>query len=398
MTTSIINNEFDASVFLKRGREHSLKKRHHWIFSGAIEKTEGNPVEGQLLTIKDHKGRELGYGFYGTKSIAVRVLSFDPKIKAETQIFYLLKLARKKRKKLGLIPSDSTDSFRLFNSEGDLLPGLTIDKLNDIIIIQTHHVGLTPYLEQIKDYLLQKFPATKSIVVKTGTSKESKDNLNFIFGSEPNTIINENNIKFTVNVLEGQKTGFFLDQRVNREILASYAKGKNILNLFCYTGGFSIYALKHSAKKVVSVDSSKIAIQAAETNEKFLVENTGESVFIEEDCIKYLRENDEKFDIVICDPPALVKSNRDIHKGLRHYFELQKLALAKVNSGGLFFTFSCSQFVLEKDLEKTVLKAGAELGLKLNKIQSLKQAPCHTINLDHPESLYLKGFVFEVSS
>jgi len=388
---------FTSSIQLKRGREHSIKKKHHWVFSGAIERINGEPKEGELVLVKDNKGRELAYGFYGTQSISVRILSFDPKIKPETQIFYLLKTARKKRKKLGLIPSETTDAFRLFHSEGDLLPGLTIDKLNDIIVIQIHHDGIKPFIEIIKDYLLQKFPNTKSIILKSGVSKESKDNLSFIHGSESECVITENNISFKINVLEAQKTGFFLDQRTNREILASHDEGKSILNLYCYSGAFSMYALKNGAKKVVSVDSSKTAILNAKENEKLLNLKSLNSEFIEQDCLDYLRESNEKFDIVICDPPALVKSNRDLHKGLKHYFELQKLALTRINNGGLFFTFSCSQFVGEKDLLKIVLKAGSDLKLSLENMQTLKQAPCHPVNPDHMESMYLKGFLFKVT-
>ncbi len=385
-----------SSVILTRGREHSLKKKHHWIFSGAIARIEGEASEGDLVWIKDHKGKTLGYGFYGTKSIAVRILSFDPKIDPTDQVLEYLKSARKKRKKLGLIPSEVTDSFRFFHSEGDMIPGLTIDKYSTIIVIQIHHDGIVQFLPVIQEYLTQKFPETDSIILKTGRSSENKDNFKYLLGDKSTITIKENDIRFEIDVLNGQKTGFFLDQRDNREILGNYSEDKTVLNLFCYTGAFSAYALKNSAKKVTSVDSSENAIEAAKKNMQLSSFPESRYEFIHADCEKFLTENEENFDIVICDPPALVKSKRDLHKGLKHYLDLNKLALKHLKKDGLLFTFSCSQFVRDKDLHDTVLKAAKSLDLELTVVETLKQAGCHTINQKHPESIYLKGYIFKL--
>ena len=383
-----------SSITLVRGREHSLKKQHHWLFSGAVSKIDGSPTDGDLVTIKDHKGRPLGYGFFGSQSISVRILAFDLNLPPEQKIEELLKQARKRRKKLGLLNSETTDSFRLFHSEGDCLPGLTIDKFNKIFVIQTHHQGINPYLDVIKNYILRKFPETESILLKTGKSQEGNDNFKFLFGENSKCTIKENGILFEVDIIEGQKTGFFLDQRDNRFKLGSLSKDKSILNLFCFSGGFSIYALKSGASHVVSVDSSESAINALKNNLSLNNIPESSSTLIVDNCESYLKGSADTFDIVISDPPAFVKNRNHFHKGLAHYKELQKLSLPKVKDGGLFFTFSCSQFISEKDLSKAVLSAAKELGITLDLVEVLKQAPCHTINPAHLESMYLKGFLF----
>lgn len=391
------SQEITNSIVLKKGREHSFTKHHHWIFSGAVEKVEGSPVEGELVWIKNFKGKSLGYGFYGTQSIINRVLAFDTNLKPNDKILDLLKKARKKRKALGLLQSESTNAFRFFHSEGDLLPGLTIDKFDKIFVIQSHHQGIINQLDIIKEYLLRKFPDTESIILKKGRSTESKDNFIFLHGTNSQTTIKENNISFLVNVLEGQKTGFFLDQRENRELLGRLSENKSVLNLYCFSGGFSLYALKNNAKKVISVDSSESAIQAAKENISLNGLSNESFDLVCAKCEDYLSEAKYNFDIIVCDPPALVKKRTDLKKGLKHYKQINLAALKHLNNNGLFFSYSCSQFVSSKNLLNVLKEASQELGLKIEVVKELKQAPCHTINPKHEESIYLKGFLVKVS-
>lgn len=388
----MISIEINKNVSLKKGRDLSFKKQHHWIFSESIKNTQNSPLDGDLVWILNNNSKKIGYGFYGNQSIAVRVLSFNPETTPVEQVSSLLNLALNKRKKLGLVNSKITNAYRLFHSEGDKLPGLTIDIYNDIIVIQFHHNGLENFVDQIRNFLIENFLSLKTIILKHGKSREEKDNFQLILGTEVETTIIENSISFVVNVLEGQKTGFFLDQRDNREIVYKISKQKTVLNLFSFSGGFSLYAIKGGASRVVSVDSSKQAIDQALRNYSIL-NNPGNHEFIIKDCKDYLVENSEKFDIVICDPPALVKGKKDLFKGLKHYTYLQKLALSKLKINGTFLTFSCSQFVKESDLRKCLETALFELELKYKKISSVSQAKCHTYNKNHPESLYLKGFM-----
>lgn len=381
------------SVLVRKGRETSLSNGHHWVFSGALEDMKGSPVDGDLVNVFSKAGDFLGIGFYGEKSIAVRMLSFNQI--DDLLAFYLeaIKRAISLRSKNNIISND-TNCYRLFHSEGDFIPGLTIDVYNKTLVIQAHHKGIINHLEFIKESLLEILPGTETIVLLNECEKEGKKEV--IFGTRLETKIVENGIEFNLDIFKGQKTGFFLDQRDNRFFLRELSRGKSVLNLFCYSGGFSLNALKGSAKEVVSVDASAHALELLEENLK-LNNLDSKHEAIRADCSEFLKGEKRSFDIVIQDPPALVKKKHDLKNGLSYYKALTSLSLNRVHEGGLLMSYSCSQFVTSEMLLLESLRAAKKEGKKLQILKKLYQAPCHPINPCHPESEYLKGFLFRVN-
>ncbi len=403
-------------VTLKTGREKSIYYKHHWIFSGAIYRIQGKyieglnssnapksepPEEGDLVEIKSQDNKPLGYGFYGTQSIAVRVISFNKDPRDAGFIENLLDDALNLRKSLNLLISESTNCCRLFHSEGDLFPGLTIDKFNRNLVIQIHNKGVHLFLDRIVNQLKLRLPETEAIILRDNSDKAEDQKGEVIFGEIKSSSVKENNISFEVDLINGQKTGFFLDQRDSRNYLGEISKDRSVLNLFCYTGGFSLYALQNVASKIISVDSSESATAMLDKNIQKLAKELNIKAnhqTITSDCREFLKNNDEQFDIVVLDPPALVKKRQALSKGLSYYSLLQNLALPKVKQGGFLLSFSCSQFVTEEMLIAEISKAARQQNKNIKIVKRFTQAPCHPVNPNHPESLYLKGVMVEVIS
>jgi len=384
-------------IILKQGREASIQRMHHWVFSGAIQDQSDGIKEGELIRILSHKKEILGYGHYSPASICVRLLQFGgdnfEKNFWNTRINAALQL----RQRLGLLHSDHTNAYRLIHGEGDGLPGLIIDIYNENAVIQCHTAGMHSQINEISAALTSVYQNKLNTVYDK--SKESlgvglAEN-SFIKGETDECIIKENKNKFQVNWVTGQKTGFFIDQRDNRKLLGDYASGRSVLNLFCYSGGFSVYALNNNARKVDSVDVSAKAMELTEANVLLNGEFGTNHMGYASDVNSFIHTIDE-YDIIICDPPAFAKSLNKRHQALNGYRNLNAKVIKKVKKGGLLFTFSCSQ-VMDRDLfQQTILAAAFESGRKIKIIYHLSQAPDHPINLYHPEGSYLKGLVLYI--
>lgn len=389
------------SVILRKGKEVSAYRKHPWIFSGAIYKTSGQIKDGEVVKVQAADGTCLATGHYqGGSSIAVRVLSFS-----ETAIdskFWQERLANALdyRRSVGL-PSAETNAYRLIHGEGDGLPGLVIDIYNDVAVVQCHSAGMYSAAEDIAGALATLLgPDLDSIylrcrdTVPDQSGEEISDR--FLKGSKEETLILENAVKFAINVVKGQKTGFFLDQRENRKLLASYSEGKSVCNCFCYTGGFSLYSLLSGASAVESVDISQQAVALMEENLK-LNDYKGSHNSVCGNVMHYLSAEDTRsFDIVVVDPPAFAKSLHKRHNAVQAYKRLNQLAIKKVNPGGFLFTFSCSQVVGTQLFYDTIVAAGIESGRSVRVVASLSQGPDHPVNLFHPEGHYLKGLILNI--
>jgi Predicted SAM-dependent methyltransferases len=390
-----------ASIVLKRGKEQSLLRFHPWIFSGAIARTTGNPAEGDLVEVYTSENDLIGIGHYQIGSITVRMLSFAPD--TFTEGFWLERIteAIKLRKALGLLQNIKTNAFRLIHGEGDGLPGLIVDIYDTTAVIQAHTVGMYRNRQLIAT-LLMSLPELhlKSVYDKSATTLPFNAGLNpqdgFLVGEQGTSWAMENNLLFNIDWVEGQKTGFFIDQRENRMLLERYSAGRNVLNMFCYTGGFSVYALRGKANLVHSVDSSKRAIELTNTNvEKNFAEAPNHKAFAE-DAFNFFRKEEDKYDLIILDPPAFAKHNKVLGNALQGYKRLNTIALSKIQSGGILFTFSCSQVVTKEHFRNTVFTAAAIAGRKVRILHQLSQPGDHPINIYHPEGEYLKGLVVYV--
>ncbi len=386
---------------LKKGKEVSLFRNHPWVFSGALQFIPDSIQDGDLVDVmrSDHTYIATGY-YQGGGSIAVRIISFDKK--DIDQLFWneKIKNAYIFRQYLHLISSD-TNTYRLFHGEGDGIPGLIVDIYNDIAVIQAHSIGVHIAAAQISDAIVAIYEQKiESIYLRCKDTLPDQYSMTaediLLLGNKVETVIKENGVSFRINVITGQKTGFFLDQRENRLLLSDYSKGKTVLNCFCYTGGFSIYALMAGAIKVDSVDISQKAMDLLEEN---LLLNHFEGIH-QSFCANVMHFlNDEsipEYDIVIVDPPAFAKSIHKRHNAVQAYKRLNVLAFKKVKSGGLLFTFSCSQVVGTQLFYDTIVAAGIEAGKKVRVVKSLSQGPDHPINLFHPEGHYLKGLLLYV--
>lgn len=385
-------------AILKPGKEVSLLRKHPWVFSGAIQEIEEVYI-GDWIHVFDHKGRLLGTGQVGDGSIAIRMVAFEA---IEPGIaFWQQKLSSclSLRKQLGFGLKTPTTAYRLVHGEGDNLPGLIIDIYNDCAVIQAHSLGMynsinhiAEALENLKDLKLKTI-YNKSFAAMHG----SVDLDGFLLGDTPETIAKENDLLFTVNWVTGQKTGFFLDQRDNRDLLRSFAKDKSVLNTFCYTGGFSVAALAGGAKEVVSADISQTAIDLANNNVSLMQLQPNQiHQGLVMDVMKQLGEDQKSYDIVVLDPPAFAKSLSKKHKAVMGYKRLNAMGIKRVNPGGLLFTFSCSQVVGDVLFANTVTAAGIEAGRNCRILYRLGQGADHPVNLYHPEGHYLKGLVIQV--
>lgn len=393
------------AVTLKRGREVSIKRQHPWVFSGAIADRHGVLKSGVLLDVRSHSGEHLGSGHWGTKSIAVRMLSFDKVSSEEHLIAERLANAFTYRKRLQLVDNLITNGFRLVNAEGDSLPGLIIDVYDGVAVVQCHSQGMWRLKDTIEKYLLglQSSFITKVVFRRVdaqledeqdgeedGTPRQEAEQA----PSESTTFL-ENGLRFLVDLTGGQKTGFFLDQRLNRERAKSYCLDRHVLNAFSYTGAFSVYAFAGGAKSVCSVDISKPAIDLCRQN---IVSNFTEvqHSFEVADCFKYLEQISDSFDTVILDPPAFAKHQKALNRAMRGYEAINAMALRKVKPGGTLLTFSCSQVVSRELFRDTLLRAAMSVGRPVKIAENFSQAPCHPTSIFHPEGEYLKGFALHV--
>ena len=387
-------------VILKRGKEESVKRFHPWIFSGAIARAD-KMEEGDLVTVYTHDGALLGNGHFQIGSIAVRLLTFD-----DTEIdeqFYVKRLtaAYGLRKALGLMRDDN-NAFRLVHGEGDFLPGLVIDIYGHTAVMQAHSPGMH-FARNIIAQALTELPGNlvHNVYYKSETTLPYKAQLDpqndYIVGSYDTDVAIENGLKFHVDWLKGQKTGFFVDQRENRRLLEHYAAGRRVLNMFCYTGGFSFYALRGGATLVHSVDSSAKAISLTNANVALNFPDCDRHKAVAEDAFKYLDEMHKgEYDLIVLDPPAFAKHKSALRNALIGYRKLNAKALEKIETGGILFTFSCSQAVNKEQFRLAVFSAAAQTRRKVRILHQLTQPADHPISIYHPEGEYLKGLVLYV--
>ncbi|MDR1782702.1 MAG: class I SAM-dependent rRNA methyltransferase [Dysgonamonadaceae bacterium] len=391
----------EKRICLKPGKEESLKRFHPWLFSGAILRAEGKPEEGDVVDVVDSKGAFLARGHCQIGSIAVRVLSFkDEAIDAhfwESRLQEALNL----RLQLGLLNSETT-ACRLVHGEGDSLPGLIIDLYAETAVIQAHTAGMHLARHEIAEALKKvagKF--LKNIYYKSESTLPFKADLEpeneYLYGgSDVSGCALENGLKFKIDWLKGQKTGFFVDQRDNRHLLEKYSSGRSVLNLFCYTGGFSCFAMRGGAKLVHSVDSSAKAIDLVNENISLNFPDDGRHQAFAADAFRFLEQSETEYDLIILDPPAFAKHQKVLKNALIGYRKLNAEAIKRIKSGGIIFTFSCSQAVNRENFRLAVFSAAAQTGRKVKILHQLTQSPDHPINIYHPESEYLKGLVLEV--
>lgn len=389
-------------VFLKPGKEESLKRFHPWVFSGAIARVEGEPEEGEVVDVYTSKKEFIACGHFQIGSIAVRVLSFRQEPIDHAFWVRRLQVARDLRCALGVLGNPQNNTYRLVHGEGDNLPGLIIDVYDHTAVMQAHSAGMhldrmavAGALEEVMGDVIQH------IYYKSETTLPFKADLlatenGFLKGGSPENVAMENGLKFHVDWLKGQKTGFFVDQRENRALLERYAKGRNVLNMFCYTGGFSFYAMRGGANLVHSVDSSAKAIDL--TNENVSLNFPGDTRHqaFAEDAFKFLDRMGDQYDLIILDPPAFAKHRDALRNALRGYTKLNAKAFEKIRPGGILFTFSCSQVVNKQDFRNAVFTAAAQSGRSVRILHQLTQPGDHPVNIYHPEGEYLKGLVLYV--
>ena len=389
------------SIYLKRGKEESLLRFHPWVFSGAILRMDEGIEEGDFVRVLAENGGFIAVGHYQIGSISVRVLSFrDIQIDEE---FWTNRLASalKMRISIGIADNPQNNTYRLVHGEGDNLPGLVIDCYGKTAVMQAHSVGIHVCRKDIANALIKVMGSRiENVFYKSETTLPFKAELGqengfIIGGSDDNTAL-ENGLKFHVDWLRGQKTGFFVDQRENRSLLEQYARGKRVLNMFCYTGGFSFYAMRGGAELVHSVDSSGKAIELTRANVELNFPGDTRHEAYCEDAFKFLEKAGNQYDLIILDPPAFAKHRGALHNALKGYTRLNRAALEKIQKGGILFTFSCSQVVTKDNFRNAVFTAAAQSGRKVRILHQLHQPADHPINIYHPEGEYLKGLVLYV--
>ena len=387
-------------IYLKKGKEESLKRFHPWIFSGAISHTD--PIdEGEIVEVRKNDGEFIAIGHYQIGSIAVRVLSFD-----DTEIndsFWRNKLseALNARISIGIADRQDNSTYRLVHGEGDNLPGLVVDCYGKTAVMQAHSVGMHLQRKAIAEQLIDVMAGRiENIYYKSETTLPFKAKLGqengFIIGGSDDNFSTENGLKFHVDWLKGQKTGFFIDQRENRSLLEKYAKNRNVLNMFCYTGGFSFYAMRGGANLVHSVDSSEKAIEITCKNVSLNFPDDNRHKAFCTDAFKFFDDITEKYDLIILDPPAFAKHRSALRNALKGYTRINLKAFENIKKGGILFTFSCSQVVTKDNFRNAVFTAAAQAGRKVRILHQLHQPADHPINIYHPEGEYLKGLVLYV--
>ncbi len=398
-----------TTIILKPHKEESAKRFHPWIFSGAVAKIlldknypHNEPQEGELVLVKSHDGDIIGVGHYQIGSIIVRILAFG--VSELPADFWVQRIASayRVRTSLGLV-SEQNNTFRLIHGEGDFLPGLIVDVYADTAVVQAHSVGMHLHRHEIAQAIVDQVPQVKNVYYKSDDTLPFKapiegDKTGYLIGqgTEADFWSRENGLEFRIDWLRGQKTGFFVDQRENRALLERYARGKEVLNMFCYTGGFSVYALRGGAKRVVSVDVSEKAIELVQKNvaRNFPAGCQHEAIAVE--AFDYLANIKDQYDLIVLDPPAFAKHRDAIKNALRGYQRLNAKAIEQIRPGGLLFTFSCSQAVDKEMFRLAVFSAAAQVGRKVRILHQLHQPQDHPINIYHPEGEYLKGLVLQI--
>lgn len=394
------------SIILKPKRSESIRRKHPWVFSGAISKVilseEGSIAEGDLVQVCDNEEKCIGIGHFGEGSIAVRMLSFKEELIDVNFWVKKVQAAYDLRDSLGFISNETTSTFRLVHAEGDGLPGLIIDIYNKVAVIQAHSLGMAKALNDIAAALKKVFGNTLEAVYskseqslhRQGT-KEYTDA--YILGdSDCPQVVLENSLQFEINWITGQKTGFFIDQRENRKLLQQFVKGKKVLNTFCYSGGFSIYALAAGAELVHSVDSSEKAIELTDRNIQLNFNEQNNHKSFSQDTFSFLSETEEKYDVIILDPPAYAKSKNAKHKAVQGYKRLNEKAMRLIKAGGFLMTFSCSQVIDRKLFEDTITAAAISAKKNIKILHHLSQPADHPVNIFHPEGEYLKGLILYI--
>ena len=393
-------------VQLRRGKEESLLRRHPWVFSGAIERIiEGDkPLgEGDVVDVITKQGDFIARGHYQIGSIAVRVLSFERV--AIDQAWWNERIAEAKhlREALGMVNDATTTCYRLVHGEGDMLPGLVVDIYGAVAVVQCHSVGMYLSRQSIAVAIREAYgDAIEAIYDKSSQTLPYKAELGAIDGylwgssSHGDREVLENGLRFKVNWEEGQKTGFFIDQRVNRDLVRAYARGRKVLNTFCYTGGFSVAALAGGAREVVSIDLSERAVKLADENVRLNFGDEAAHEAIACNAVEYLKDIDDSYDMIILDPPAFAKHHKVLGNALQGYKKINVRAMQKIRPGGILFTFSCSQAVSRDLFRTTIFTSAAIAGRKVRIIGQLTQPADHPINIYHPEGEYLKGLVVYV--
>ena len=386
-------------LYLKRGKEESLLRFHPWVFSGAIAQADDDLKDGDLVRVLTNHGDFIAVGHFQMGSIAVRVLSFrDVDIDADCWASRLAS-ALKVRQSIGIADNPKNNTYRLVHGEGDNLPGLIIDVYDRTAVMQAHSIGMHLQRKQIAEQLVKVMGSRiDNVYYKSETTLPFMDDMEngFVYGGSEDNVALENGLKFYVDWLRGQKTGFFVDQRDNRSLLERYSAGKSVLNMFCYTGGFSVYAMRGGAKLVHSVDSSAKAIELTNRNIALNFEGDNRHEAFCEDAFKYLEQAGNNYDLIILDPPAFAKHRGALHNALKGYTRLNNKAFQKIQPGGILFTFSCSQVVTKDHFRNAVFTAAAQAGRKVRILHQLHQPADHPINIYHPEGEYLKGLVLYV--
>lgn len=373
---------------LKKTKERSVERKHHWVFSGALASKSDNIKEGELVELQSHTGKTLAFGHYGEKSIALRILHFGDSFDEKKFWYESLSKALKLREVLQL---KDTNTLRLVHGEGDGLPGLIIDRYANTLVIQCHSQGMLNAVEMIQNTLIELLGEALSFVVKSTEKSAKKSDTALVQ-------VLEGGMQFKVDVGAGQKTGFFIDQRENRFMLQQMAKGKSVLNVFSYTGGFSVAAIKGGAKEICSVDLSESAIKLCSANIEL---NTSKDTQVTHkevlmDAFEFIKEDAMAYDIVVLDPPAFAKHLSAKKNALRAYQRLNESAMRKMKSGSVLFTFSCSQVVSKQDFHYALLNAAWNAGKSVKILRELGQAADHPVNLFHPETEYLKGLLLYI--
>ena len=394
-------------VFLRRGKEESLLRRHPWIFSGAIDyiraEEEAEIAEGALVDVYTRSGEFIARGHYQIGSIAVRVLSFEQEPIDDAWWRRKIAVAYDVRRTLSLTDDERTTCYRLVHGEGDGLPGLVVDVYGTTAVVQCHSVGMYRARQQVAAALREVYgDRLTAIYDKSSQTVPYNARLNavdgYLWGSSDHETqaVAENGIRFLVNWEKGQNTCFFLDQRENRELVRRYAAGRTVLNTFCYTGGFSVYALAGGAREVCSVDSSERAVELAAENVRLNFGDDAPHTAVAADAVEYLKHIDDRYDLIILDPPAFAKHHKVLGNAMQGYKRLNARALSQIKSGGILFTFSCSQAVSKELFRTTVFSAAAIAGRKVRILHQLTQPADHPIDIYHPEGEYLKGLVLYV--
>jgi 23S rRNA (cytosine1962-C5)-methyltransferase len=392
----------NGKVFLKKGKEFSIQRFHPWIFSGAIHKIEGEVADGNWVEVQDFAGKILGFGHYQNGSIAVRMLSFNKE--KPTANFWKEKISRALHlRSVSDLPSKHTNSFRIVHGEGDGLPGLVIDFYDAVAIVQAHSVGMhndrQAIANSLKDVFGEKLKCVyyKSQSTLPGKKRDANDDGYLLGTSKVPQIVTEYNHKFYVDWEGGQKTGFFLDQRENRKLLGNFSNGKSVLNTFCYTGGFSVYALKENAILVHSVDASEKAIELTKQNIQLNGFDPNVHKCFAVDTFEFLKDKKDQYDLIILDPPAFAKHRDARHQAVKGYQRLNAEAMRVIKPGGIIFTFSCSQVVDRQLFYDTVVSAAIQAGRDVKVLHHLTQPADHPVSMFHPEGEYLKGLVLYVA-